>query len=787
MKHRQGDRKMSKRLKRCLAILLCTMLTCSLVTFPAHAADHVHQWVDGKWDEEGYDCLMGHCKSYYKECSICHAKQYTAYRSWTGEGKRTSHTWGPETIIQGTCPKDPVKQRTCSVCGHTEQTGGGDHKWTAWSGSTERTSCDQVITLTRKCTACGATDTKTEGPYNHHWIENSRKNPTCTTPGESYESCSGCHATRTVEIPAKGHSFTNDLVCQDRVCTTCGQTVRGTSHQYGLQYQKSAQGHWQICLYCKEGSAISPHSDQGDGTCVCGWQVKANASTCSHEWKISRQTSTFTHEEKCTKCGATKSVNCSTTPNYDARKYCTDPLYCVCGHKISDGQKNHNFGTWICHDSTHAHKCLNINCEYGTEEPHSFAIKNGINKCVVCNFSAGAVAHTHTGGTPNCLGVATCSVCGEVYQAGTKGSHTGGTPDCKGNAVCSVCHSSYQTGKTGSHTGGTEIRGSKAAGTGVAGYTGDTYCLTCGEKIKSGSAIPALAANHTHSYADTWSKDSVHHWHACQCGDKKDEALHSYKDGKCTVCGEADPAYKTEEDHTHSYAEGWAADQQNHWRVCSICGEKAEIAAHTEQDGKCSVCGMATGTAAAAGKFTDIASKDWYYSAVERVVEAGLMKGVSNTSFAPGSTLDRAMLATMLYRLAGTPAVDHGSGFGDVKASDYYADAVAWASENKIVEGKGGNSFAPDSDITRQEIATILYRYAVKSGYVTGSVGTLPDTYTDKGKVASWAQEAMAWAFQTKIITGRGAGQLAPAATASRAEAATMLVRFMDLIEASAA
>jgi hypothetical protein len=140
--------------------------------------------------------------------------------------------------------------------------------------------------------------------------------------------------------------------------------------------------------------------------------------------------------------------------------------------------------------------------------------------------------------------------------------------------------------------------------------------------------------------------------------------------------------------------------------------------------------------------------------------------------------MDRAMIVTVLWRLAGKPAATSPAAFGDVKAGSYYYDAVAWATENGIVKGRSGGIFDPGTYVTRQEIAVFLFRYAKYKGENMDKSSTLAG-YTDNGDIAEWANEAMAWIVGDGIITGSNSA-LAPQNAAKRSEFAAMLYRYCN-------
>ena len=182
---------------------------------------------------------------------------------------------------------------------------------------------------------------------------------------------------------------------------------------------------------------------------------------------------------------------------------------------------------------------------------------------------------------------------------------------------------------------------------------------------------------------------------------------------------------------------------------------------------------------APAEPFPDVDENDWFYDEVVYVYENGLMNGVENNQFAPNTATNRAMLATILYRLAGEPAVSGDLPFTDVAAGTWYTDAVLWAAQNGIVNGLGENTFAPMNTLTREQLVTMLYRYAEAKGYDVSASADLSG-YPDAGQVQDYAQPAMAWAVAENIIQGMEDGTLKPAGNASRAQIATILMRFCE-------
>ena len=177
--------------------------------------------------------------------------------------------------------------------------------------------------------------------------------------------------------------------------------------------------------------------------------------------------------------------------------------------------------------------------------------------------------------------------------------------------------------------------------------------------------------------------------------------------------------------------------------------------------------------------FIDVAEGDWFYDAVVYAYQNELMDGVGGNRFAPNSETTRAQLVTILYRLEGEPAVSGDLPFTDVEAGIWYTDAILWAAQNNIVNGVSDTEFAPGDDLTRQQLVTILYRYAEAKGYDVSASADLSG-YPDADQVQDYAQPAMAWAVAENIIQGMEDGTLKPAGNASRAQIATILMRFCE-------
>ena len=181
--------------------------------------------------------------------------------------------------------------------------------------------------------------------------------------------------------------------------------------------------------------------------------------------------------------------------------------------------------------------------------------------------------------------------------------------------------------------------------------------------------------------------------------------------------------------------------------------------------------------------FPDVTEGDWFYDAVRCAYETGLMDGVGDSLFAPNSETTRAQLVTILHRLAGEPEPGGDSGFADVETGTWYTDAVAWAAQNGIVNGVSDTQFAPGDDITREQLAAILYRYAACQGYDVSQRADLSG-FGDASSIRGYAQEALSWAHAQGLVLGFEDGSLRPQGTASRAQIAAVLMRFLAAVSA---
>ena len=282
---------------------------------------------------------------------------------------------------------------------------------------------------------------------------------------------------------------------------------------------------------------------------------------------------------------------------------------------------------------------------------------------------------------------------------------------------------------------------------------------------------------------------------------------HNYVDGVCIICGQSEPtsstSYAITVDKTDNGTVTASRTRANKGLTVTLTvkADEGYVLASltvTDKDGnevkltdkgdgkytfampasKVTVKAVFAEAPVASGlPFTDVDVDDWFYQAVYFAYSADVMHGVSGTLFAPNTDLTRAMIAQMFYNLeGGVPGAP--AAFDDVASDAWYADAVNWAASTGIVAGFGNGIFGPDEPITREQLAVIIYRYAQFKGAVVPVSGDL-SAFNDGDDVSDWAADAMTWAVQTGLIAGMGNNTLSPQGTATRAQVATILMRFI--------
>ena len=310
-------------------------------------------------------------------------------------------------------------------------------------------------------------------------------------------------------------------------------------------------------------------------------------------------------------------------------------------------------------------------------------------------------------------------------------------------------------------------------------HSAGSSCSTCGY-------IPPEIVVHKHSFYSHWSYNANTHWHDCSgCDSVKDTELHIYEnscDAVCNICGYVRTI-------THSYRTEWSMDAEKHWYECTVCGDRKTETLHTASTdlvGRiCIVCEYAIDASVEWNDpFTDILETDWYFDAVKCVYSYRLMNGTSVSTFSPNEKLTRAMFVTVLYRLEKEPVVSSEVIFNDVDKNSWYTNAVIWAKENNLVYGISENEYAPNAYITREQIATILYRYMLYKGYdVQNGKNEVLLSYVDAGQISEFALPAMKYVVESGLIRGKTESTLNPKDNATRAEIAVVLQRLIESVK----
>ena len=332
------------------------------------------------------------------------------------------------------------------------------------------------------------------------------------------------------------------------------------------------------------------------------------------------------------------------------------------------------------------------------------------------------------------------------------------------------------------------------------GSTAGEHCTRCDYAVAA-EVLPALG----HDYAVTQSVDAT-----CtaggsvtcvcaRCGDAYTDTIaplghdiqsYAAKAPTCTEvgwdayetclrCGWS--TYQVLPELGHAWDEGVITKPATAYKAgektftCARCGQTRTETIPAEQTEPCD-----GGKDCPSYRFTDVKASDWYHEAVDFAVENELFNGMSETSFGPNTAMTRAMLVTVLWRYAGEPAVGKNS-FTDVPNGRWYSDAVAWAAKNGIVTGVGSNRFDPNGNVTREQLAAILYRYAASVGKDVSADKSLSG-FADRSKVSGWAEDAVRWTVAEGIIGGAEQGGrvwLLPQDNATRAQVAKMLMQFI--------
>ena len=640
---------------------------------------------------------------------------------------QSEHTLEVTTVVAPTCTEQGYTVYTCTACGDEVKADFVPATGHSYEASVVAPTCEKDGYTNHVCSVCGDSYRDNYVDAAGHQYTDTVTAPTCTASGYTTHTCSVCgHSYVDSIVPATGHSY--DAVVTAPTCTASGYTTH-TCSVCGHSYVDSvvpATGHdyvWQI-------TRVPTCTAEGVKTFTC--------SHCGDSYDVALAKADHTYEAVVT------------APTCTNNGYTTHTCS-VCGDSYVDSivpATGHSYDAVVT-----APTCTN----------------------------AGYTTHT-------------CSVCGDSYVdsivPATGHSYeavvTAPTCDKMGYTTytCSVCGDSY----VGSYTDALEhtytavvTKEPTCTEEGVKTFT----CSECGKSYTE--AIPTVA----HRYeavvtAPTCDKMGYTTYTCSACGDSY---VADYVDAAGHDC-------ETETVPATCLGYGFVRESCKHCdysvitEITAPLGHdyQAVVTAPTLDEGgytthTCSRCGdsyvdsetPALGHKCAA--YTDIPT-DWAKEGICFVIENGLMVGTTSTTFAPKDTLTRAMLVTVLYRMAGSPAVDAPSGFTDVADGQWYSDAIAWAAANGIVNGVGGNKFAPSEPVTREQLAAIFFRYAKAEAPEADVLSGYPDAES----VSTYARDAMAWAVSTGLVTGSKEADgtyLAPQGLAAREQAAAILMRYV--------
>ena len=640
---------------------------------------------------------------------------------------QSEHTLEVTTVVAPTCTEQGYTVYTCTACGDEVKADFVPATGHSYEASVVAPTCEKDGYTNHVCSVCGDSYRDNYVDAAGHQYTDTVTAPTCTASGYTTHTCSVCgHSYVDSIVPATGHSY--DAVVTAPTCTASGYTTH-TCSVCGHSYVDSvvpATGHdyvWQI-------TRVPTCTAEGVKTFTC--------SHCGDSYDVALAKADHTYEAVVT------------APTCTNNGYTTHTCS-VCGDSYVDSivpANGHSYDAVVT-----APTCTN----------------------------AGHTTHT-------------CSVCGDSYVdsivPATGHSYeavvTAPTCDKMGYTTytCSVCGDSY----VGSYTDALEhtytavvTKEPTCTEEGVKTFT----CSECGKSYTE--AIPTVA----HRYeavvtAPTCDKMGYTTYTCSACGDSY---VADYVDAVGHDC-------ETETVPATCLGYGFVRESCKHCdysvitEITAPLGHdyQAVVTAPTLDEGgytthTCSRCGdsyvdsetPALGHKCAA--YTDIPT-DWAKEGICFVIENGLMVGTTSTTFAPKDTLTRAMLVTVLYRMAGSPAVDAPSGFADVDDGQWYSDAIAWAAANGIVNGVGGNKFAPSEPVTREQLAAIFFRYAKAEAPEADVLSGYPDAEA----ISTYARDAMAWAVSTGLVTGSKEADgtyLVPQGLAAREQAAAILMRYV--------
>ena len=668
-------------------------------------------------------------------------------------GKLTWDQWCPEHKIElahidkePTCTENGLKTGVCSYCGEvaTVEITALGHDFDDWTTTTEPT-CTAAGEEMHQCTRCKLIEVQAIEATGHseetEWTID--KEATCTEEGLRSGHCPSCDADVTEVIPMTEHNYGDWETVKESTCTEAGEQQRVCADCKAVESEEiKATGHnWTVMKSVSKDATCTEDGRLVRTCAVCGMHEDEVIPALGHtpaDDRVGEKHAT------CTEDGYTGDVVCSVCKDEDGNAFVIEEgeVIPALGHKVSENAK------WTV---TKEPTCGEVGVETCNE------------KCSVCNqtvtrdvpktehsVKAWVVFEPATC-TEDGRRVGRCSVCDEYVEEVIPAlGHKTEVVDAKdatcteagytGDVVCSVCEEVIEKGEAIPALGHkTELVGAKDATCTEAGYTGDVVCAVCEEVIEKGEAIPAL-------------------------GHKTE--LVGAKDATCTEAG-------------------YTGDE-----VCTVCkevvkkGETVAALGHDYKDGVCTVCGEKDPNYKPAIKFTDVDTEGRHLpfaDAIQWAAAEGITTGYGDGIFAPDKNCSRAQVVTFLWRAAGEPEpksaenpfVDVSAKQADGKDNPYYT-AILWAVGEGITNGVDSTHFAPDSNVTRAQFVTFLWRFENKPAAKPGIALKDIDTVTNADFKA-----AILWAAGEEITTGYSDGTFRPNAACTRAHVVTFIYRDM--------
>ena len=545
------------------------------------------------------------------------------------------------------------------------------------------------------------------------------------------------------------HDYTDDA---DTTCNVCGyeRTVTPPSHEHSYgDWRKDGTNHWHECTDADcpnreesiKDKTAHVYDNDADTTCnTCGYERTVTPPAHKHRYGDWRKDGT-NHWHECTDADCPnreESIKDKTAHVYDND---ADTTCNTCGYErtVTPPAHKHRYGDWRKDGTNHWHECTDADCpnrEESIKDKTAHVYDNDADTtCNTCGYERTVTppAHEHivtfdgNGGTSSVGSMTTTNQKLTSLPSASRSKHSfdgwyteksGGTKITT-DTVFSANTTVYAHW---TYTGG-----------GGGGYNPPVTYYTLRFET-GGSDIPSVREAYNayidlSQYVPTWRGHTFIGWYS-----------------ERSLINKVSGVYLTKDMTVYAL---WRVDKNPN-----------------------------TG----ANPFTDVSEKDWFYGDVMFVYENGLMLGTSKTLFSPHGTATRGMMATILWRMEGSPAPKGKNSFTDVEAGKWYADAITWTAENGIFAGYGKDKFGPDDPITREQLAAIFYRYADYKGYNLTVKGNL-DKFKDADKVTDYAKTAMQWAVGSGLMKGKSGNLLDPQGTATRAEIAAMLHRFIEKYE----